>query len=529
MCRCSSAARVRGDPCHVRRMHALTAVAGPGIGLMPASNRKPLSPLSILVVEDDTDTRRNLCDVLELDGYKVHAAASVAEMLAACQAEEFFAIVLDRKLPDGTADEVLPRLKSLAPTAAVFIVTGWTDLEGAISALQQGAADYIIKPLDMEMIRTRLARVAESRRVERALAQSEATLHAILQAVPCIIVIFAADRTVRYFSPFAERLTGYAAAEVLGQDCADRFLAGRDTRASVSAFMRRVLEGAPAYSVENCIRCKDGSLKTIIWNAQRMGDKLDPAVLAVGQDITNLKLAQEQALQSERLAAIGQMMAGLAHESRNALQRSQACLEMLSLEIRDRPAALDLLARLQYAQDHLHQLYEEVRGYAAPIHVRRASHDLKLILREAWDNLAVTRQGRTANLQILSGAASCQCHIDRLAMLQVFHNIFENSLSACSDPVEIVVELRSGALPPTQARAIRISIRDNGPGLDAAARERIFEPFFTTKTQGTGLGMAIVQRIVAAHGGRVAVGSSAGPGAEIIVTLPCEQAPKGPA
>ena len=71
-----------------------------------------------------------------------------------------------------------------------------------------------------------------------------------------------------------------------------------------------------------------------------MDDKGDiVGILASGQDITNLKLAQERALQSERLAAIGQMMAGLAHESRNALQRSQACLEMLATEVEDRPGA----------------------------------------------------------------------------------------------------------------------------------------------------------------------------------------------
>ena len=68
--------------------------------------------------------------------------------------------------------------------------------------------------------------------------------------------------------------------------------------------------------------------------------------------------------------------------------------------------------------------------------------------------------------------------------------------------------------------AIRVAVRDNGPGLGPEPRRRIFEPFFTTKTRGTGLGMAITRRIVEAHGGRIAVGEGGGPGAEIIVTLP---------
>jgi len=95
-------------------------------------------------------------------------------------------------------------------------------------------------------------------------------------------------------------------------------------------------------------------------------DVNEPTILAVGQDITSLKHAQEQTLQSERLAAIGQMMAGLAHKSGNALARSQACLEMLAFAVEDQPKAVSLIARVQSAQDHLKQLYDEVRNYAAP-------------------------------------------------------------------------------------------------------------------------------------------------------------------
>src|SRR5205807_769541 len=84
-------------------------------------------------------------------------------------------------------------------------------------------------------------------------------------------------------------------------------------------------------------------------------------------DVTDLQVAQQRAVQTERLAAIGQMAAGLAHESRNCLQRSQACLTILGLRLADRPEALKLLGRAQKAQDDLHRLYEEVREYAAPL------------------------------------------------------------------------------------------------------------------------------------------------------------------
>jgi signal transduction histidine kinase len=131
------------------------------------------------------------------------------------------------------------------------------------------------------------------------------------------------------------------------------------------------------------------------------------------------------------------------------------------------------------------------------------------------------RQGRVAHLKQEDGGIELSCEVDRYGIRRVFHNILHNALDACSDPVEICArfsETEIGGRP-----ALRISLQDNGPGLDAETRRRIFDSFFTTKTHGTGLGMAIVQRLVEAHGGDVSVGDDVGQGAEIVVTLPRSQ------
>src|SRR5205807_2634196 len=101
---------------------------------------------------------------------------------------------------------------------------------------------------------------------------------------------------------------------------------------------------------------------------------------------------------------------------------------------------------------------------------------------------------------------------------QVFRNILDNALTACPSPVAVVV--RCAEAVHEGRPALRVAVRDNGPGLTAEQRRRIFEPFFTTKTKGTGLGMAIAKRIVDAHGGQLAVGDNPAPGAELVLTLP---------
>jgi signal transduction histidine kinase len=212
------------------------------------------------------------------------------------------------------------------------------------------------------------------------------------------------------------------------------------------------------------------------------------------------------------------MMTGLAHESGNALARSQACLEMLALEVQDRPDALDLIQRIQKAQDHLRQLYEEVRGYAAPLRLEREVWDVSGVWRQAWTNLSVQRQGRDAELREETAGVDLLCPVDHFRLEQVFRNMFENSLAACRGPVRLTIACADAELDGRPA--LRVSARDNGPGLTPEQRQRIFDPFYTTKTKGTGLGMAIAKRIIDAHGGQITAGNGAGPGAEIHITLP---------
>ncbi len=230
-----------------------------------------------------------------------------------------------------------------------------------------------------------------------------------------------------------------------------------------------------------------------------------------------LKEAQRKALQAERLAAVGQMAAGLAHESRNALQRSQACLSVLAFRLQARPEELELLTRMQKAQDDLHRLYEEVREYAAPIRLQEGPCPLAELWREAWADLGPLRDGTGAELREAPGVEGWDCVGDRFHLKQVFRNLLENALTAGVNPPRVEVACSPATLGGREA--VRVAVRDNGPGFGAEARPRLFEPFFTTKVRGTGLGLPICKRIVEAHRGRIEAGD-AGPGAEVVITLP---------
>jgi two-component system sensor kinase FixL len=347
--------------------------------------------------------------------------------------------------------------------------------------------------------------------------RGEIKFRRLVEAAACMVVILRGDDTIVYFSPYSEDLTGYSASEVMGKPFLPLFVP-EWARPDVAEAMTATLGGRPTEFHETPILRRDGEQRWLVWNARRLEDfDGGPAVLAVGQDFTERRDAQERLLRSERLAGIGQMVTGIAHESRNALQRIQSCTEMLELEVEDNEEAVQLVRRSQEAQDNLLRLFDEVRGFVAPIQLERSRCRLDHVWREAWQLLETARRDRDTRLLEHALDAALEANIDRFRMVQVLRNLLENSLAACNDPVVIQIGCRDVQLEGQPAIELRIA--DNGPGLTREARRNVFEPFFTTKTKGTGLGMAIARRVVDAHGGKIAVGDSSA-GAEFVITLP---------
>lgn len=473
-------------------------------------------PLRIFIIEDDLDTCDNLRDILELDEHTVSFATTAQQALRDHALAAASVVLLDWRLSDATALELLPRIGSIVPEADVVIITGHGDFDQAVTALREGAADYLLKPINSQALRGSLQRLAHRRWLAQEKARSDAMFRNLVQAAPCLIVILKQNLSIAYFSHFAESLTGYRSEEVLNRNFVEIFLP-EFHQSGITPTISNIFAQQVAENHQRAIRCANGTERWIVWNTQVLDD-IDGAagILAIGQDVTEFRRATEQLVQSERLSAIGEAMTGLAHESRNALQRSQAFLELLSVEVAGQGEALRLVDCIQDAQNHLHQLYEEVRQYAAPVRLERHSYLLSELVEEAWAYLEQARAGRHAQLYIEETTRSLRADVDRFMIQQVFRNILENSLAACADPMSIFLE---GDISNESGRKqLWISLRDNGPGLNSDQQERIFEPFYTTKTRGTGLGMTLSKRIIEVHGGQIRVGP--GPGTEIVIVLP---------
>ena len=298
--------------------------------------------------------------------------------------------------------------------------------------------------------------------------RGEIRFRVLVEAAACMVVILTGEDTIAYFSPYGERLTGYSEEEVIGQHFLSLFVP-ESRRTEVAHEIAATMAGRLTSAHETPILCRNGSQRWIGWNAQQLAEFAGvPAVLVVGQDFTERRDAQERLLRSERLAGIGQMVTGIAHESRNALQRIQSCSEMLELEVEGNEEAQRLLRKVEEAQDNLVRLFDEVRGYACANSTRASpSVVLESVWREAWQLLETARRGRDAALIEADDGLKVSVPVDRFRMVQVFRNLMENSLAACRDPLRIQIRCRDVHL--SGQPAVQVVVRDNGPGLPPAA------------------------------------------------------------
>ena len=369
-------------------------------------------------------------------------------------------------------------------------------------------ADYDFLQSVSNVLSTAIVRQAE---LERR-TENERRLRRLVDQLPAGALFLSQGQIVvnRSF----EEMTGFDRGELTTIEDWQRILLRQDEKSPLPDDLSIDDKGLVTHR-SALIRRKDGQERLLDIAAFR---SLADEVWLI-HDVTEAEYRHERSLRAERLAAIGQMITGLAHESRNALQRIRACTEMLEFDLESNPPAMELLGRLGKAQDDLRRLFDEVRGYASPIALERQHCQIKSMVDEAWDACEHLRVGRIAHLEMKAGNVSVRdLWVDRFRIVQVFRNIFENALAACTDPVRIEVACHETILDESPFEEIRVS--DNGPGINSKDKARLFEPFFTTKAKGTGLGMAIAQRIVELHGGRISTGESMGQGAEFIIALP---------
>ena len=219
---------------------------------------------------------------------------------------------------------------------------------------------------------------------------------------------------------------------------------------------------------------------------------------------------------SRRLAALGEMAAGIAHEIRNPLSSIQLYVDLLGRDLTDQPESGELVGRIGEAVRGLDAIVIDVLTFAREMHVRPITGAVGELFERALDATRPMIEQRGVRVVLIGGDNGQTLPYDPELMHRALVNLIRNALEAME---------RGGTLTlaaETDGEAVRLDVRDTGPGISNDNIDRIFNPFFTTRTTGTGLGLAIVHRIIDAHGGTIGVHNDAG--AVFTLTLPAAAA-----
>jgi two-component system, NtrC family, sensor histidine kinase HydH len=241
-----------------------------------------------------------------------------------------------------------------------------------------------------------------------------------------------------------------------------------------------------------------------------------------------LQRAQAEARRSERLAALGQLSAGLAHEIRNPLGVIKGSAEMLNQKLQDsNPLASELAGYISSEVNRLSVLVTRFLNFARPLRAELAPHNISDLLDHAAGSVreaSVRNPGQVAPVTVQKNYAADLplVPLDEALFEQAFINLVQNAYEAMGERggtlhLEVVRSHQNGHA------GVEVRVKDSGPGVPAELREQIFNPFVTTKASGVGLGLSIVSKIVDEHRGTIRVESSPGDGTCFIVFFPLQE------
>src|ERR1700730_8262722 len=255
----------------------------------------------------------------------------------------------------------------------------------------------------------------------------------------------------------------------------------------------------------------------------RKGNEKINGAICLLSDLTELAALQQQMQLKENLAALGELSAGIAHEFKNALATISGYAQMIRAEELGGEAS-DYADRILEQTRNITHVVTEFLKYARPLDIGNEPVPLKTVVERVISDVADAKPA----VQVRSEGVFGNVPGDEGLLRQALLNLVRNAAEACADNATGgQVLLKGEFVRAVDGSSQRIAILDNGPGIENAALSKLFRPFYTTKADGTGLGLAVVQKIIVQHGGQVEACNRPEGGAAFIVTLPlCGSAPE---
>jgi two-component system NtrC family sensor kinase len=483
----------------------------------------------ILVVEDEVVVARDMQSQLEHLGYEVlPSAATKTEAIKIVAATGPDLVLMDIHLDEltggiGAAGEIASRF-----SVPVVFTAAYRDQQTIARAKIAAPYGYLLKPIRSDELRIAIELALHKHHMHKDLRARELWFSIALRSIADAVITVDPDCKVTFVNPAAELLTGVSAAHAIGcsvKDVLKISVDGNPTHPFESVLAERQLVEMPFGTLTNLLngdeRYISDSAAAVVVDGELLG------AVMVFRDVTEQRELQEQVYMSDHLRSVGMLAAGIAHEVNNPLTVISANVELLSLSLGagtlgsavSSETLNNALSDMAEASRRIRDVVSDLKVSSSPDLLEAANIDVAQVL---------TRSMRMARSDARN-RATFDCDFAPAPLVwgsearlgRVVINLLSNASQAivCGDPRE--QSIRMSLRTSDKGEAV-FEVEDSGIGMSKATLRRLFTPFFTTKElgKGTGLGLFLSQRIVAAMGGSIKVTSEVGHGTRVTVTLP---------
>jgi PAS domain S-box-containing protein len=362
-----------------------------------------------------------------------------------------------------------------------------------------------------------LVDITEKRKMEWQLAQQEEFRSRLLESFPDLILVVDLEERYTFVSSRARDILGCEPKDMLGKKITDI----EDHSPEMAALYRQVVSGSQSFaSAEYSVRHRDGSFRTMRAAGSRLVDaeaKISGVIISV-RDITVERKLEQQIVQSERLAAMGAMIGGVAHELNNPLTSIMGVSELLQ-DTETNETSRKQLAMLQQQARRAAEIVQNLTYFSRPPAPGKSRINLVEVVERTLNLHAYSLRKNNVTVDFLKQAGMPYALGDPHQLMQVFLNLILNAEHAIRDARDKgTLRIRLGKGDDS----VWVSFHDDGPGITKEHLPNIFDPFYTTKRpgRGTGLGLSICKSVMKEHKGSIEAANSPDGGAVFTVTLP---------
>lgn len=481
---------------------------------------------TILLVDDEADLREVLDISLSDTGYKVFTAENGTQALNILNDNDIPVVITDIKMPGIDGIELLRKIKSKNPETEVIMLTGHGDLELAIKSLKHEATDFITKPINDDALEMALQRAFEKIQMRQKLkeynrnrAMYDLFINELIQED---VMIIGSDYRIMDINETLLKKLGLEHKEAVGRYCYEVThrlsvpCSGENHKCPLEETLR-----TRKPTKETHIH-KDKDNKNVYYSISAYpffenGEII--GAIELSRDITAEINNRQAMMQKDKLASIGRLSAGVAHEINNPLTTILTTAMLIQEDIDAANPMYEELETISNETLRCRKIVASLLDFARQTNPAKKHHNINHIITEC---IRLTRkQAEFKDVQIEKALSEevPKLLLDKEQIQQALINLILNAADATDPGGKITVS--TTFLPGNQFVDIKVS--DTGKGMAAEVVDKIFEPFFTTREIGTGLGLAITHGIIGRHGGDIRVQSQLGQGTTFTIRLPHKQ------